>query len=436
MKKYIIETLLKLNQKDKNQILKINSENLYKNGGMLENEGILPYDYIVVARLNEDIIAYCYLRKNFDKEKDMYVPQIAIGKDYQGYGIGKKIYEYVFKHLKGFDSISCHIRIYNPESKSFHESCGFSVKLDMRFINNYIATKKVTENDLLSFDEAQPEEQFIDDSSLKLMGAIIGDIVGSPYEFMSLKLKNFPLFNNYCRFTDDTVMTCAIAQSLIDCNGNYSNLGKITIVNMHEIGKHYYKTAGYGGMFYEWLISGSVKPYNSFGNGSAMRISAIPYVAKSLEEVKELSRKVTEITHNHPEGIKGAEATAVAEWMALNGSSKEEIRKYIDENYYPMNYDENDLLENYKFEGSCQESVPQSIFAFLISTSYEDAIRKVISWGGDTDTMGAITGGIAGAYYGIPKDIERKGLEYLDERMLKIVKDFNKMINKKYNEKT
>lgn len=430
MEKYIIETLKILNENDKNQILKINNENLAKNGGTLENEGILPYDYLVVARLNQNIIGYAFLKKDFYRKNDMYVSQIALDKNYQREGIGTKIYEYIFKHLKGFNSISCHIRIYNLGSRLFHESCGFMLKHDNQFINNYIATKNVTENNLLDFDKSKPEEYFIDDNSLKLMGAIIGDIVGSPYEFMSLKLKKFPLFNNYCRFTDDTVMTCAIAQSLIDCDGDYTNLDKITIVNMHEIGKHYYKTAGYGGMFYDWLISGSVKPYNSFGNGSAMRISAIPYVAKNLEEVKKLTKKVTEITHNHPEGIKGAEATAVAEWMALNGNSKEEIRKYIDENYYPMNYDENDLFENYKFEGSCQETVPQCIFAFLVSNSYEDAIRKVISWGGDTDTMGAITGGIAGAYYGVPREIENQGLKYLDERMLKIVKDFNKIIIK------
>lgn len=430
MEKYIIETLKKLNECDKNQILKINNENLAKNGGTLENEGILPYDYIVVARLNQNIIGYAFLKKDFYRVQDMYVSQIAVDKNYQLQGVGTNMYHYIFKHLKGFESISCHIRIRNSGSKIFHESCGFSAKIDIRYLNNYIATKEINDDNLLTFYDAKPEKYFIDDNSLKLMGAIIGDIVGSPYEFMSLKLKKFPLFNNYCRFTDDTVMTCAIAQSLIDCNGDYTNLDKITIVNMHEIGKHYYKTAGYGGMFYDWLISGSVKPYNSFGNGSAMRISAIPYVAKSLEEVKKLTKKVTEITHNHPEGIKGAEATAVAEWMALNGNSKEEIRKYIDENYYPMNYDENDLFENYKFEGSCQETVPQCIFAFLVSKSYEDAIRKVISWGGDTDTMGAITGGIAGAYYGVPKEIEKQGLKYLDERMLKIVKDFNKIIIK------
>ena len=431
MEKYIIETLKKLNECDKNQILKINNENLAKNGGTLENEGILPYDYIVVARLNQNIIGYAFLKKDFYRVQDMYVSQIAVDKNYQLQGVGTNMYHYIFKHLKGFESISCHIRIRNLGSKIFHESCGFSSKIDIRYLNNYIATKEINDDNLLTFDDAKPEKYFIDDNSLKLMGAIIGDIVGSPYEFMSLKLKKFPLFNNYCRFTDDTVMTCAIAQSLIDCDGDYTNLDKITIANMHEIGKHYYKTAGYGGMFYDWLISGSVKPYNSFGNGSAMRISAIPYVAKSLEEVKKLTKKVTEITHNHPEGIKGAEATAVAEWLALNGSSKEEIKKYIDENYYSMNYDENDLFENYKFEGSCQGTVPQCIFAFLVSNSYEDAIRKVISWGGDTDTMGAITGAIAGAYYSVPREIEKQGLKYLDERMLKIVKDFNKIIIKK-----
>ncbi len=430
MESYIIETLKHLNEDDKNQILKINNENLVKNGGTLENEGILPHDYLVVARLNKNIIGYVFLKKDFYKNNDMYVSQFALDKNYQREGIGTKIYEYIFKHLKGFYSISCHLRINNLGSRLFHESCGFTLKLDMRYLNNYIATKSVIENHLLSFDQAKPEKFFIQNNRLVLMGAIIGDIVGSPYEFMGAKLKKFQLFTDYCRFTDDTVMTCAIAQSLIDCKGDYTNLDKITVDNMHKIGKHYYETAGYGVMFYEWLISGSTTPYNSFGNGSAMRISAIPYVAKSLEEVKDLSRKVTEITHNHPEGIKGAEATAVAEWMALNGCSKEEIRKYIDENYYPMNYDENDLFENYKFEGSCQKTVPQSIFAFLISESYEDALIKVISWGGDTDTMGAITGGIAGAYYGIPKKIEKQGLKYLDKRMLKIVKNFNKMIVK------
>lgn len=264
-----------------------------------------------------------------------------------------------------------------------------------------------------------------------MIGAIIGDIIGSYYEFKGLKIKEFPLFNKYDWFTDDTVMTCAIAQSLLDCDGDYTNLSKITIINMHEIGKNYYATAGYGGMFYDWLKSGSTVPYGSFGNGSAMRVGAVPYFANSLEQVKELTKKVTEITHNHPEGIKGAEATAVAEWLALNGYSKQQIKQHIEQNYYPMDYDEQDLFENYEFQGSCQETVPQCIFAFLISSSYEDAIRKVVSWGGDVDTMGAITGAIAGAFYGVPEDIEKQGLAYLDDAMLDIVDQFKQYVANK-----
>lgn len=263
-----------------------------------------------------------------------------------------------------------------------------------------------------------------------MLGAIIGDIGGSVYEFLGLKNKNQLLFSSLSFFTDDTIMTCVIAKSLMECNGDYTNLSEITIKNMHKIGPQYYKTAGYGSMFYNWLITGNKKPYNSFGNGSAMRIGAIPYFADSIEMVKDLTRKVTEITHNHPEGLKGAEATAVAEWLALNGYEKEDIKKYIEDNYYSLDFDEEDLFKNYKFDGSCQGTVPQCIFAFLVSSSYEDAIRKVISWGGDTDTMGAITGAIAEAFYGVPENLKQIGLAYLDETMLDIVKDFQKTINK------
>lgn len=266
-----------------------------------------------------------------------------------------------------------------------------------------------------------------------MIGAIIGDIAGSVYEFMGLKNKNLNLFTSKSFFTDDTVMSCAIAKSLIECNGDYSNLGEITINNMHEIGPLYYKTAGYGGRFYNWLVTGDKRPYYSFGNGSAMRIGAIPYFSNSLEMVKELTKKVTEITHNHPEGLKGAEATAVTIWLALNGYKKKEIKQYIEENYYSLKFKERDLFKNYKFNETCQETVPQCIFAFLISKSYEDAIRKVISWGGDTDTMGAITGAMAEAFYGIPEDIKEIGLSYLDDRMLEIVNNFNNAIQIKKN---
>ena len=264
-----------------------------------------------------------------------------------------------------------------------------------------------------------------------MIGAIIGDIIGSYYEFLGLKIKRFPLFREEDWFTDDSVLTCAIAQSLLDCDGDYTNLSQITIVNMHAICPNYYATAGYGGMFHYWLRKGSTEPYNSFGNGSAMRIGAVPYFADSLEQVKELTRKVTEITHNHPEGLKGAEATAVAEWLALHGSTKEEIKKHIEENYYSMDYDEDELFRNSKFDGTCQGTVPQCIFAFLTSSSYEDEIRKVVSWGGDVDTMGAITGAIAGAFYGVPEEIEEEGLDYLDDAMLEIVKRFKEYVKNK-----
>ncbi len=264
-----------------------------------------------------------------------------------------------------------------------------------------------------------------------VIGAITGDIAGSYYEFMGKKMKSFPLFREEDWFTDDTVLTCIIAKTLLSCKGDYTYLKDNLIDNFHEICPLYYATAGYGTMFLNWLYDRDRDPYNSWGNGSAMRIGAVPYFANSEEEVKILSKLVTEITHNHPEGLKGAEATAMVIWMALNGKSKEEIKKYIEANYYPMNYDEEELFCNYEFEGSCQETVPQSIFAFLISNSFEDALIKVIGWGGDTDTMGAITGAMAGAYYGVPTEIQQKAKTYLDKDMLKIVNDFEKYLEKK-----
>ena len=263
-----------------------------------------------------------------------------------------------------------------------------------------------------------------------VIGAVAGDIAGSHYEFLGLKMKDFPLFNRYDRFTDDSILTLIITKTLLECNGDYKNLQQMLIDYMKDIGRLYVDTAGYGGMFFEWLFSEDNRPYNSCGNGSAMRVSAVPYFANNLDEVKALSKLVTEITHNHPEGIKGAEATAVVEWLALNGKTKEEIKEYVEKNYYPMNYTEGDLFKNYKFEDLCQETVPQCIFAFLISNSYEDALKKVIGWGGDTDTMGAITGAMAGAYYGVPNEIQNCAKSFLDKRMLKIVNLFCNYLSK------
>lgn len=270
-----------------------------------------------------------------------------------------------------------------------------------------------------------------------VIGAVIGDIVGSRFEFEEMKSKEFKLFENplpyetfaeamteyktKCRFTDDSVMTIALAKALLDANGNYENLSDLAIQNMREFGGHKYPFARYGGGFKSWPAMPVPVPYNSYGNGSAMRISAVPYFAESLEEVKELSRKVTEVTHNHPEGLKGAEAVASAIWLALDGYGKEYICKYIEDNYYSLDYIYELLVLTYGFNETCQETVPQSLFAFLISDSYEDAIRTAISMGGDADTMACIAGAVAGAYYGVPEDIEKEGLEYLTDELREIV---------------
>ena len=210
-----------------------------------------------------------------------------------------------------------------------------------------------------------------------MLGAIIGDIVGSRYEFNNTKTKEFELLNHNCFFTDDTVMSLAIAKAILECNGDYTNLSQMAVKYMQRIGQKY-MSCGYGNKFYYWILSNKPQPYGSYGNGAAMRVSACGIVANSVEEAKELSKKVTEITHNHPEGIKGAEATAVAIYLAKTGSNILEIRDYINAHYYPMNFKLDDIRDSYKFNETCQETVPQAIEAFLESNSFEDAIRNAI----------------------------------------------------------
>ena len=218
-------------------------------------------------------------------------------------------------------------------------------------------------------------------------------------------------------------MSLAIAKAIIESEEDWSNLKALAVKYMQGVGRPY-PNCGYGGMFQKWMYSNNPAPYNSFGNGAAMRVSACGFAAKNFKEVTLLSRKVTEVTHNHPEGIKGAEATAVAIYMARNDSNILEIRDYIHKNYYPMDFTLDGIRDGYKFNETCQETVPQAIMAFLESTGFEDAIRNAISIGGDSDTLAAITGGIAEAYYGIPTDIRKHALTYLDERLLEILVDF------------
>lgn len=256
-----------------------------------------------------------------------------------------------------------------------------------------------------------------------MLGAIIGDIVGSRFEWNNIKSKHFDFLTYRCEFTDDSVMSLAVAQALLYCKGDNTNLSALTVKSMQEVGRPY-PNCGYGGMFQQWMYSGDPKPYNSFGNGSAMRVSACGFIAKSVEEAKLLSRRVTEITHNHPEGIKGAEATAVCIFLARDGKNMLEIRDYVNAHYYPMNFTLDSIRDSYQFNETCQDTVPQAIMAFLESTDFEDAIRNAISIGGDSDTLAAITGGIAEAYYGIPTDIRKHALTFLDKRLLKILTDF------------
>lgn len=253
-----------------------------------------------------------------------------------------------------------------------------------------------------------------------MIGAIIGDIVGSRFEWDNHRSKDFELFTRECFATDDSIMTLAIGKALVESKNDWSDLGEQAVRCMQEVGRPYPR-CGYGGRFWDWMYSDHPKPYNSFGNGAAMRVSACGFVARSLEEAKALSKAVTEVTHNHPEGLKGAEATVVAIYMARTGSTIEEIRDVIDQEYYPINFTLDEIRDTYAFNETCQDTVPQALEAFFESNSFEDAIRNAISVGGDSDTLAAITGGIAEAYYGVPADLKEKAKTFLDNRLLEIL---------------
>lgn len=259
-----------------------------------------------------------------------------------------------------------------------------------------------------------------------IIGTIIGDVVGSRFELLNNKNgKQFELLHEKCRYTDDSVMTLAVAKAFLDAKNDYSDLEEKVIESMTELGRKY-PNCGYGPSFYHWIMSDEHKPYGSFGNGAAMRISAVGVVAKNISEIKKLSAIVTNVSHNHSDSIIGSEATAVAIHLALNGKSKEEIKEYIESNYF-MIYDlRKDTMKLHEFHINCVETVKQSIGAFIDSDDFEDAIRNAIALGGDSDTIAAITGGIAAAYYGIPDDIYNKVLEYLDDYLIGIHDNFYK----------
>jgi len=252
-----------------------------------------------------------------------------------------------------------------------------------------------------------------------MIGAIIGDIVGSRFEWNNHRSKVFELFTPECFATDDSIMTLAIAKALMESREDWSDLGQQAVRCMQEVGRPY-PDCGFGGSFWNWIYSDHPQPYNSFGNGAAMRVSACGFLAGSLSEARLLSRLVTEVSHNHPEGIKGAEATAVAIYLARTGHSMADIRRTIEQEYYPLAFTLDGIRDTYQFNETCQDTVPQALVAFFESTGFEDAIRNAISIGGDSDTLAAITGGVAEAYYGVPEPLRQQALGYLDDRLLAI----------------
>jgi len=250
-----------------------------------------------------------------------------------------------------------------------------------------------------------------------MLGAIAGDIIGSTREFNPVKTTEFPLFTESSTFTDDSVLTVAVADCILN-NGRYEYYLK-------EYGNRF-PNAGYGGMFSNWLAANTCQPYNSFGNGSAMRVSPVGFAFDTLEEVLSQAKASAIVTHNHPEGIKGAQAVAAAVFLAKSEHGKDDIREFCQDRFgYDLSLKLDEIRPGYFFDVTCQGSVPQSIIAFLESENYEDAVRKAVSLGGDADTMACIAGSIAEAYYGgVPESIVSEVRRILDTSLMDIVDEF------------
>ncbi len=261
-------------------------------------------------------------------------------------------------------------------------------------------------------------------NSNTIIGAVIGDVIGSVFEWNNIKTTDFDLFNPKCYFTDDTVLTVAVA----DCVLNKKDFAK----TIWEYGRKY-RGRGYGGSFRNWLQEDNLKPYGSYGNGSAMRASAVGFAFNDIKTVLEVAKQTAEVTHNHPEGIKGAQATATAIFLARQGKSKQEIKDYITSTFnYILDFTLDEIRPTYKFDVTCQGSVPQAIVAFLESSDFESAIRLAISIGGDSDTIACITGGIASAYYKqIPTEILDFVVDKLPSEYIEIMKKFDEQYNRK-----
>ena len=276
-----------------------------------------------------------------------------------------------------------------------------------------------------------------------MFGALVGDIIGSHFEFNNTKSKDFTFFNDDTRFTDDSVLTLAISKYFLTF---LKETNKDELIKIVKETAQKYVNAGYGPSFLRWINSNSSLPYNSYGNGAAMRVSPVAYVSNSLEETIKLSDFFNSITHNHEEGLKGARCIATSIYLLLHGATKSEVKEYVEKNYYQLNFAYQDLVQNYKFEISCQKSVPQAIYIFLISKNYIDALRNAISIGGDSDTISDMVLALSEAYYlnknnkegyqitnslsKIEKDeilyINSNSLNYLTKDLLEICRVFNK----------
>ena len=266
-----------------------------------------------------------------------------------------------------------------------------------------------------------------------MLGAIIGDIVGSRFEWNNLKNKDFGLFGNDglhrepCMVTDDSIMTVAVADALLrfDRIDDEAAFKATLVERMHHFGQAR-PNCGFGGRFYRWIVNGDTLPYGSYGNGSAMRVSPVGWYAETLSDAERIAKLTAEVTHNHPEGIRGAQAVAGAVWLARHGKSRAEIGHYIAVNHYPDAFvlPLRDIRPDYEFDESCQGTVPEALVAFMEGKDFEDAIRNAISLGGDSDTLADVTGAVAEAFYGIPDEIREAALTFLDDELREVTLRF------------
>ncbi len=258
-----------------------------------------------------------------------------------------------------------------------------------------------------------------------MLGAIFGDIVGSVYESHNVKSMDFPLLSWNSQPTDDSIMAIAVATALMNAWGKSDDAIEKELVRQMQAWGRKYPYAGYGGYFAQWLMSRHPKPYGSFGNGSGMRVSPVGWLYTNLEDTMHAAKLTAEVTHSHSEGIRGAQAIAGCIFLARAGASKEEIRTFAEEHFqYNLSQSIEEMRPTYHFNETCQGSVPQAIRAFYESRNYEDAIRRAVSLGGDSDTIACMTGGIAEAFYGMPEELKKKALEIMDKDCASAVKKF------------